>query len=39
MLARESGETKKSGNFLYGLRYGRVVARTFMRERRAKRVA
>ena len=34
--ARAKGETKKSGNFLYGLRYGRVVARTYLRERKAK---
>jgi glycosyltransferase involved in cell wall biosynthesis len=33
---RAKGETKKSGNFLYGLRYGRVVARTYMRERKRK---
>jgi glycosyltransferase involved in cell wall biosynthesis len=32
--ARRKGETKKSGNFLYGLRYGRVVMRTFVRERK-----
>lgn len=31
--ARRQGETKKSGNFLYGLRYGRVVLRTWLRER------
>ena len=31
---RRKGETKKSGNFLYGLRYGRVVMRTFVRERK-----
>jgi len=32
--ARRKGETKKSGNFLYGLRYGRVVMRTYQRERK-----
>lgn len=36
--ARHKGKSKKSGNFLYGLRYGRVVVRTFVRERaRARR--
>jgi glycosyltransferase involved in cell wall biosynthesis len=33
-LARRKGKSKKSGNFLYGLRYGRVVFRTYLRERR-----
>jgi glycosyltransferase involved in cell wall biosynthesis len=31
--ARHKGKSKKSGNFLYGLRYGRVVLRTYLRER------
>jgi glycosyltransferase involved in cell wall biosynthesis len=31
--ARHAGKSKKSGNLLYGLRYGRVVFRTFFRER------
>jgi glycosyltransferase involved in cell wall biosynthesis len=35
--ARRAGKSKKSGNLLYGLRYGRVVARTFLRERRKPR--
>lgn len=33
MRARRAGETKKSGNLLYGFRYGRVVLRTWLRER------
>jgi len=32
MRARARGTSKKGGNFLYGLRYGRVVARTYLRE-------
>jgi glycosyltransferase involved in cell wall biosynthesis len=32
-LARKKGKSKKSGNLLYGLRYGRVVFRTWLRER------
>jgi glycosyltransferase involved in cell wall biosynthesis len=34
MLARASGSSKKGGNLLYGYRYGRVVLRTWVRERR-----
>lgn len=37
MLKRRSGESKKGGNLLYGLRYGRVVLRTFRRELSARR--
>lgn len=37
--ARRKGETKKSGNFLYGLRYGRVVIRTYLRERSRQRLS
>lgn len=37
--ARGKGKSKKSGNFLYGLRYGRVVLRTFVRERKGPRVS
>ena len=33
MRARRAGETKKSGNLLNGFRYGRVVLRTWLRER------
>jgi glycosyltransferase involved in cell wall biosynthesis len=33
-LARRKGKSKKSGNLLYGFRYGRVVLRTYLRERR-----
>jgi glycosyltransferase involved in cell wall biosynthesis len=36
MRARLKGSSKKGGNLLYGYRYGRVVARTFWRERRRK---
>lgn len=32
MRRREKGSSKKGGNLLYGLRYGRVVARTYVRE-------
>ena len=35
---RQKGETKKSGNLLYGLRYGRVVLRTFARETKRRRL-
>jgi glycosyltransferase involved in cell wall biosynthesis len=31
--ARRQGKSKKSGNLLYGFRYGRVVFRTYLRER------
>ena len=34
MRARRAGKSKKGGNLLYGLRYGRVVLRTWLRERR-----
>ena len=34
MRARLAGESKKSGNLLYGLRYGRGVLRTWLRERK-----
>ncbi|HLI14882.1 MAG TPA: glycosyltransferase family 2 protein [Acidimicrobiales bacterium] len=37
MRARGSGRSKKGGNLLYGLRYGRVVLRTYRRERRRRR--
>ena len=33
MLARSSGQSKKGGNIAYGFRYGRVVLRTWWRER------
>jgi glycosyltransferase involved in cell wall biosynthesis len=33
MLARTSGTSKKGGNLAYGYRYGRVVVRTWWRER------
>ena len=36
---RHKGETKKSGNLLYGLRYGRVVLRTWLRERERRRLS
>ena len=36
---RQKGETKKSGNLLYGLRYGRVVLRTFARETKRRRLS
>jgi hypothetical protein len=32
---RAAGQTKKGHNLTYGLRYARVVARTWWRERRA----
>jgi len=32
MRSRKAGASKKGGNFLYGVRYGRVVGRTFLRE-------
>jgi glycosyltransferase involved in cell wall biosynthesis len=34
MDARQSGKTKKGGNFLYGARFGSVVIGTWWRERR-----
>jgi hypothetical protein len=33
MHKRTAGESKKGRNFLYGLRYGRVLLRTWWRER------
>jgi len=35
MRQRLSGESKKGRNLAYGLRYARVIARTYLRERRA----
>jgi hypothetical protein len=35
MEARQSGKTKKGGNFLYGVRFGSVVVGTWFREWRA----
>jgi glycosyltransferase involved in cell wall biosynthesis len=35
MRQRLSGESKKGRNFAYGLRYARVIAKTYLRERRA----
>jgi glycosyltransferase involved in cell wall biosynthesis len=35
MRARQTGSSKKGGNLVYGYRYGRVVARTYLREKRA----
>ena len=34
MEARQSGKTKKGGNFLYGVRFASVVVGTWARERR-----
>jgi hypothetical protein len=39
MLARTTGTSKKGGNFVYGYRYGTVVARTYRRERGRGRLA
>ena len=36
MRARLAGKSKKSGNLLYGLRYGRGVLHTWLRERRRR---
>jgi hypothetical protein len=33
MRARAAGASKKGGNLVYGYRYGKVVARTYLRER------
>lgn len=33
---RQSGQSKKGGNLLYGLRYATVIVRTWRRERRAR---
>jgi glycosyltransferase involved in cell wall biosynthesis len=38
MLQRAAGTSKKGPNLLYGYRYGRVMLRTFMRERRRRRL-
>ena len=35
MRQRMSGESKKGRNLAYGLRYARVIAQTYLRERRA----
>ena len=35
MRQRMSGESKKGRNLAYGLRYARVIAETYRRERRA----
>jgi glycosyltransferase involved in cell wall biosynthesis len=37
MLARTAGETKKGNNFVYGMRYARVLVGTWVRESRARR--
>ncbi len=37
MLARTAGETKKGNNFVYGLRYARVLVGTWARESRVRR--
>jgi glycosyltransferase involved in cell wall biosynthesis len=37
MLGRAAGKSKKGGNLAYGYRYGRVVLRTWHRERRRTR--
>jgi hypothetical protein len=37
MRQRSAGESKKGHNLLYGLRYGRVVVRTWLRERARRR--
>jgi glycosyltransferase involved in cell wall biosynthesis len=34
MRQRMSGESKKGRNFIYGLRYARVITQTYLRERR-----
>ena len=39
MRQRLSGESRKGRNLAYGLRYARVIAETYRRERRAARVA
>jgi hypothetical protein len=36
MRRRAAGESKKGTNVLYGLRYARVIVRTWWRERRAR---
>ncbi|HJT03638.1 MAG TPA: glycosyltransferase [Pseudonocardiaceae bacterium] len=37
MLARTAGKTKKGNNFIYGLRYARVLVGTWSRESRTRR--
>jgi hypothetical protein len=37
MLARTAGQTKKGNNFLYGMRYARVLVGTWWREASARR--
>jgi glycosyltransferase involved in cell wall biosynthesis len=37
MRSRKAGVSKKGGNVLYGVRYGRVVARTYRREMATRR--
>jgi len=39
MLARTAGQSKKGNNLLYGYRYAKVVAGTWLRERRSRRSA
>jgi glycosyltransferase involved in cell wall biosynthesis len=36
MRSRKAGASKKGGNFLYGVRYGKVMARTYLREMKKK---
>ena len=36
MHVRKSGESKKGGNLTYGYRYGRVMLRTYLRERASR---
>lgn len=36
MRARRAGSSNKSGNLLYGVRYGRVVLHTWLRERKRR---
>jgi hypothetical protein len=37
MLTRHKGESKKGGNLSYGYRYGKVLLRTWWRERLSRR--
>jgi hypothetical protein len=39
MRRRLAGQSKKGNNLLYGLRYARVILRTWWRERRTRRAA
>lgn len=39
MRQRLSGESRKGRNFAYGLRYARVITETYLRERKAAKVA